>query len=161
MARLREARTCYDHLGGRLALDLLDGWATLGWLTRDDLGTVTALTPTGAHGFDGLGVVIPPAPSRPLLRSCLDWSEQHYHLAGALGCAIFDSMIHHNWLSRSKTDRSVEVTTTGSAVLAPFLHHPSRSERTRQPFRLHDPLDRPRRNTGINRHHQQNSAAAV
>lgn len=115
--RLREARSCYDHLAGRLALHLLDRWDRLGWVRRDAAGAVTELTSAGADGLAQLGVAVPANPTRPLVRSCLDWSERRYHLSGALGAAILRGCLDQGYLTRPHDDRSLTMTDLGAAKL--------------------------------------------
>ncbi|GAA3412969.1 hypothetical protein [Streptosporangium vulgare] len=94
---LREARTCYDHLAGRLGVELMSAMIGNGHLTGGDgtfdLARARQDRPTGyGHDVDytltasgeellaGLGLRLP-ARRRPV-RYCVDWSEQRHHLAG-------------------------------------------------------------------------------
>src|SRR3954471_20121255 len=99
-AALREARTCYDHLAGRLGVALLEGLVRRDALTRTDGGRGAdrrpedplaqqlqdgpyALGPRATEVFGELGVDLSEQVSRRrLLRFCVDWSEQRHHLAG-------------------------------------------------------------------------------
>ena len=76
---LRTARTCYDHLAGRLGVALADALSARGHVT---LGTDGGeVTEQGARFLDGFGAS--PAPGRRVFcRPCLDWSERRPHLAG-------------------------------------------------------------------------------
>ena len=94
--RLGEARTCYDHLAGRLGVALRDGMLANDLLT-DAHGL--AITPRGRNLLDELGVDVP-ASRRPLLRDCLDWTERREHLAGALPAAILQRALAAGWLHR-------------------------------------------------------------
>ena len=58
---------------------------------------------------------------RPLVRGCLDWSEQDLHLAGALGAAITARLFELGWIERRFRNRSVTVTTTGRDLLSAEL----------------------------------------
>jgi len=58
---------------------------------------------------------------RPLLRSCLDWTERRPHLAGRLGAAIAESMLGAGWLVRDSAGRSVAITALGRQRLASSL----------------------------------------
>jgi DNA-binding transcriptional ArsR family regulator len=94
--RLAQARTCYDHLAGRLGVSLRDGMLTKGLLTDQD---GLAITPHGRNTLTELGVDLPKT-RRPLLRDCLDWTERREHLAGALPAAILHRALTANWLTR-------------------------------------------------------------
>ena len=50
---------------------------------------------------------------RPLIRYCVDWSEQRHHLAGSLGAAIAQQMFELRWLRRAERTRAVHVTDDG------------------------------------------------
>jgi DNA-binding transcriptional ArsR family regulator len=94
--RLGEARTCYDHLAGRLGVALRDGMLAEGLLDdRDGL----AVTQHGRNTLAELGVDLPNT-RRPLLRDCLDWTERREHLAGALPAAILHRALNAGWLVR-------------------------------------------------------------
>src|SRR5262249_41476235 len=90
---MRRARTCYDHLAGRLGVAIADALVERGHVELGDDAGVT--TDAGVAFFASTGVPFPAAaPSstasttRPLCRPCLDWSERRPHLAGQLGAAL-------------------------------------------------------------------------
>jgi DNA-binding transcriptional ArsR family regulator len=139
-AALRRARTCYDHLAGRLGVAVTEGLITHGALTRTDgrsgagrgggdrLSSPVAVHPyeLGPHAgevFGRLGVdlaALDPR-ARPVLRFCVDWSEQRHHLAGALGAALLARLLDAGWLRRLPSHRAVEVTAAGRDGLAAVL----------------------------------------
>lgn len=94
--RLAEARTCYDHLAGRLGVALRDGMLAEGLLTDAD---GLAVTHHGRNVLNELGVEMKPT-RRPLIRDCLDWTERRDHLAGALPAAILHRALDAGWLVR-------------------------------------------------------------
>ena len=96
--RLADARTCYDHLAGRLGVALRDGLVDKG-LVDDRNGLV--VTDRGWHTFAALGIDVG-NPRRALLRDCLDWTERREHLAGALPAAILRRGLDAGWLSRDQ-----------------------------------------------------------
>jgi DNA-binding transcriptional ArsR family regulator len=116
-AAIRAARTCYDHLAGRLGVDLTEA------LVRDDVlvlrDTSYDLTPRGAETMAALGVDVEAARSRnrAFARACLDWSERRPHLAGALGAALADALLVKDWLRRRPNDRALTVTSQGKRAL--------------------------------------------
>jgi DNA-binding transcriptional ArsR family regulator len=94
--RLAHARTCYDHLAGRLGVALRDGMLAEGILSdRDGL----AVTQHGRNTLADLGIELPTT-RRSLLRECLDWTERREHLAGALPAAILHRSLEAGWLYR-------------------------------------------------------------
>jgi DNA-binding transcriptional ArsR family regulator len=106
---IRAARTCYDHLAGRLGVLLLDGLQREGILEVGD--SDVELTPAGRKRLEQLGVDLTPT-RRPLTRLCLDWSERRYHLAGALGAALTRRFFEMRWIERA-SGRAVRVTANG------------------------------------------------
>ena len=86
--QLRTARTCYDHLAGRLGVALTDVLVQRKHLRlAEDGGTVTRAGATCLAGF-GVSVDDVGKGRRTFCRPCIDWSERRPHLAGALGAAL-------------------------------------------------------------------------
>jgi len=112
-AALRAARTCYDHLAGRLAVDLADALTTRGYLEFNlDGGTVTQ---TGQDFLNSLGIDLEAArhAKRAFCRPCLDWSERRAHLAGAVGAALMHRSFDLGWVRRLDGTRAVAITPAG------------------------------------------------
>lgn len=115
---MRDARTCYDHLAGRLGVALSDALIGLGYVVLDD--GAGAVTEPGAAFLRDFGIDLgsPSRSSRPLCRACLDWSERRPHLAGRLGAALCTRCEELGWIERMKDSRAVTVTERGRAGLA-------------------------------------------
>ena len=113
---LQQARTCYDHLAGRLGVMLTDALVTRrAIIVSDSTGT---LTQAGRVLLEPLG--LEPAEERdrrPLCKPCLDWSERRTHLAGRLGALIARVAFERGWIRRKKDSRAVDVTEKGIAEL--------------------------------------------
>ncbi|MFC4147584.1 ArsR/SmtB family transcription factor [Micromonospora mangrovi] len=118
-AALAYARTCYDHLAGRLGVLLHDALLDRGLLDR---AGGLALTPAGVEWLAGIGVPVAPlrAARRPLVRDCLDWTERRPHLAGALGAALCRRFLDLGWTVRG-TGRAVRLSPAGGPALAAAL----------------------------------------
>jgi DNA-binding transcriptional ArsR family regulator len=133
-ARLRTARTCYDHLAGRLGVAVMTALLERGVLiggdgrydpSRDVHDALHSfghdiryeLTGSGREFLTELGVVLPSS-GRPLIRYCVDWTEQRHHLAGGVGRGLLDRFISASWLSRAPRGRALSVTAAGRVVLA-------------------------------------------
>src|SRR6188472_4550275 len=67
------------------------------------------LTDTGRGFLTGVGVEIPTG-KRPLVRYCVDWTEQHHHLSDGLGRAVFDRFLSAGWVKRVPRGRALLVT---------------------------------------------------
>ena len=119
-AALRAARTCYDHLAGRLGVALADALVAGGHVElTDDAGLVTE---TGVElvarmGIDAAGAAAARGRyARVLCRPCLDWSERRPHLAGAFGAALCTRGFQDGWIRRIDGTRAVTVTRKGERV---------------------------------------------
>lgn len=121
-AAMRAARTCYDHLAGRLGVALADALVAGGFAELDsDAGAVTA---DGMALFERLGLDVEALQARRGKRSgrvpcrpCLDWSERRHHLAGVLGAALCRHCFDQNWTRRIEGTRAVAVTPKGERML--------------------------------------------
>ena len=107
---LRTARTCYDHLAGRLGVALADSLcehrhvalgADGGEVTEDGRRFLRAF---GAEPADG---------KRVFCRPCLDWSERRPHIAGRLGAALAARSFELGWIARQRDTRAVAITPAG------------------------------------------------
>jgi DNA-binding transcriptional ArsR family regulator len=117
-AELATARSCYDHLAGEIAVGVYDQLVARGHLAVHDHRPT--LTESGATMFDLLGVDVNSLASarRPMVRSCIDWTERRHHLAGSLGAALLDRLLAEKWFSRARSGRALRVTDTGVDGLA-------------------------------------------
>lgn len=115
---LKRARTCYDHLAGRLGVSLTEALLARHVLQERD-GTFV-LAKKGTAWFEALGVDIHAARAqrRSFVRACLDWSERRPHLAGALGSELASTFFTRRWITRVPGNRAVAVTPSGSRWLA-------------------------------------------
>ncbi len=116
---MARGRTCYDHLAGRLGVAVLDA------LVDRDLIALrrgVALTEAGQRWLADLGVDVDDLARqrRPLLRTCLDWTERRPHLAGAVGAAVCTRFTDEGWVECG-TSRTVRVTDSGSRALRRLL----------------------------------------
>ncbi len=140
---LRTARTCYDHLAGQLgvaitsalleqeALITTDGIATVQRRGSDRLSApVTShpyeLGPDAAAVFARLGLDLDALEhgtgktTRPLLRFCMDWTEQQHHVAGRLGAVLLNAFISNEWVTRGSR-RAIRLTSLGASQLENHL----------------------------------------
>jgi len=113
---LARARLCYDHLAGRLGVELLEAMQRSGWLTSRDV----SLTAPGRASLTGLGLPVDDlaARRRPLVRACPDWTERRPHLAGGLGAALAAHFVERDWVRRRTRGRGLDITQAGSEALA-------------------------------------------
>lgn len=120
-SRLAEARTCYDHLAGAWGVAVFGALVDKGLVGIDD-GLV--LTPAGRSWFADLGAGASPEGSarRPMLKSCLDWTERRGHLGGSLGAALLRRAVEAGWLTAiPDLPRALTVTAQGRRAFADLL----------------------------------------
>lgn len=124
-ARLRRARTCYDHLAGEIAVELFDRLVDHG-LLRSGEGSLLEVTEAGRDGFAAMGVSFDSlaAGRRPLARSCLDWTERRHHLAGALGAALLQHLLASGTVAKTGDGRALRVAEEGADHLGRLFRPP-------------------------------------
>jgi len=128
---VRFARTCYDHLAGMLGTELMtsllerdlltggDGVFDLDAAREDRLAAPGfdldyRLTSAGVRELKAFGIDFDSLPPRrPLIRYCVDWSEQRHHLAGSLGAAIATRMLELGWVRKAQRSRALHVSDEG------------------------------------------------
>jgi len=120
-AALRAARTCYDHLAGRLGVAVAEALAGSGYVElAADAGLVTE---AGIEFFGRIGIELDAIATcngsrsaRILCRPCLDWSERRPHIAGAIGAALCAHSFAQDWIRRGNGTRAVTITSKGERV---------------------------------------------
>lgn len=120
MDRMRIARSCYDHLAGRLGVAVTEALTESGALQATSDGF--SLGPR-REVFERLGVDLDwaHAQRRAFARACLDWTERRPHIAGSIGAAIRDRFLSQRWVTRSRADRSLTITERGEESLERLL----------------------------------------
>lgn len=111
---LKDARTCYSHLAGRLGVALADALVAERWLEDD--GRVYRVTPKGARSLRALGIEATGRAQAPA-RRCLDWTERRPHVAGAVGTALAELALRRGWVRRRRGTRALLVTPSGRTQL--------------------------------------------
>lgn len=113
MRRLREARSCYDHLAGRVGVTVTQAMLDRRALTsrRGEF----ALTRAGERLLWDLDIDVVSLKSvrRGLVRPCMDWTERRPHVAGSVGAALLERFLDRRWLERNPADRALRVTAAG------------------------------------------------
>ncbi|RPI46893.1 MAG: ArsR family transcriptional regulator [Betaproteobacteria bacterium] len=116
-AAMRLARTCYDHLAGRLGVAIADALVKDGHIVLTNDGGL--VTENGAQLLARIGIDVASLNTdrggrgRMLCRPCLDWSERRPHLAGALGAALCALSLQQDWIRRRHGTRAVIITAKG------------------------------------------------
>jgi transposase len=112
----REARVCYDHVAGRLGIEIMNAMVKQGHLEPVDAAGMGAgevrytATADGGAFLEELGVRVPP--SRRPVRYHGDSTEEGPHLSGVLGRALLSRFVDLGWVRRQKRQR-LDITSDG------------------------------------------------
>jgi DNA-binding transcriptional ArsR family regulator len=119
---IRYARTCYDHLAGKVAVQIAHSFEQQNLLTRSGKGY--DVTPEGEQWLKRLRIDVAELQQsrRPFALQCLDWSERQYHIAGLLGAALLERFFALNYLARTKRTRCIRITLDGKKALNRLLN---------------------------------------
>jgi DNA-binding transcriptional ArsR family regulator len=115
---LRDARSCYNHLAGRIGVEVTKRLQSAS-LLRAAPEKRFELTGAGDQWFASLGIdtsKLKPG-VRGIARQCLDWTEREHHLAGPLGVALLTAFLERHWLRREQTGRALQITPIGRSEL--------------------------------------------
>lgn len=114
---MRFARTCYDHLAGRVGVALAQSLLNDGSLREGR--EAFEITPAGETKLEKLGLDLASLHKgrRAVASRCLDWSERTPHLGGALGAALLKELEARKWVLRAKGTRAVTLTQVGGEGL--------------------------------------------
>jgi DNA-binding transcriptional ArsR family regulator len=115
--QLRSARTCYDHLAGKLGIQLIQALHDHNILQFEEQDRRYRVTEEGTRFLTQFGIDLEQLQElrRAFALPCLDWSERRYHLAGALGAAFADRFFQLGWIERLPAGRAVRLTESGRA----------------------------------------------
>jgi DNA-binding transcriptional ArsR family regulator len=114
---MRQARTCYDHMAGRLAVAITDALISRKFIMLEERSGL--ITDEGQQFLSSIGLDLAShsKSGRPLCRTCLDWSERRMHLGGRLGAALLEKSIERNWVRPIKDSRALAITRDGETGL--------------------------------------------
>jgi DNA-binding transcriptional ArsR family regulator len=112
------ARSCYDHLAGRIAVELSSALERSEVICRRSERDYE-LGRAGRVWFTDLGIDVDALrySRRAFARQCLDWTERRPHIAGALGAALYSRLIDLGWIARRRNTRALRVTHRGAREL--------------------------------------------
>src|SRR5215470_5707013 len=113
---LRFARTCYDHLAGKLGVAIADALVAKNYVVLgQDGGEVNE---AGARFLCEFGADLTSRRGKRIFcRPCIDWSERRYHVAGLVGAEICRCCLERGWLARVRDTRAKNITPAGRTGL--------------------------------------------
>lgn len=117
LKQIRYARTCYDHLAGRLGVEITEKLLDKEFIILEKGEYI--VTEQGEKWFLNFGINIEKAniKRRVFAKPCLDWSERRYHISGWLGSAIAKLFFEQEWITKTDKNRAVHLTRKGMKLL--------------------------------------------
>jgi len=112
--QMRELRSCYDHLAGRIAVELSSR------IIDEDKAGAAQLSLQGVSLLERIGIDLDQLRSgrRAVCRVCVDWSERRPHVAGAVGAAILTRLTTLGWVKVRPSGRALILTAAGELGLS-------------------------------------------
>jgi DNA-binding transcriptional ArsR family regulator len=112
-ADIKICRSCYDHLAGRVGVQLTDALVAKKLILLK--GNEYSLTRKGRIFFEDFGIDVENLKNerRQFARACLDWSERRYHIAGAFGAALLKKLFDLDYFRKMKNSRALIITSMG------------------------------------------------
>jgi DNA-binding transcriptional ArsR family regulator len=119
---LQEARTCYDHLAGKLGVGITESMLSAGYLQKEE--KEFEITQKGKQFLIDFGIDIDELKRkrRSFSHACLDWSERRHHLGGALGNGLMRHFYELEWIVQVPSIRAVKVTDKGKQGFKNFFN---------------------------------------
>ncbi|MEU9242536.1 winged helix-turn-helix domain-containing protein [Streptomyces sp. NPDC048385] len=118
---LKAARRCYDHVAGDLGVTVMQGLLDRGAITRTGKGpTAYRLTSTGRDMLGDINVRDTGGPPA-VVRHCVDWTSDRYHLAGRVGADILSAFLARDWVTQERDSRILAVGHEGKRGIARWL----------------------------------------
>jgi DNA-binding transcriptional ArsR family regulator len=110
---MRKARVCYDHLAGEMGVTLFDALLKSGRVALKD--DTLRITRRGEMFFRDQGIDLQTLSRgrRAMCKTCLDWSQRRFHLAGGLGAALLERLVGSGWARREPGGRTLHFSPDG------------------------------------------------
>jgi len=117
------ARTCYSHLAGKLAIEIVAALQKRGYLIPRE-PRIFEVTKRGQAWFHDFGISVGESQLKHsrFARRCLDWTERRHHLAGKLGSAVLTRLRELRWVAPIRGSRALRVTLQGQEEFQKLLN---------------------------------------
>jgi DNA-binding transcriptional ArsR family regulator len=123
------ARTCYDHVAGKLGVSIFNALADSNAIIYADPGQPifaehVRMGINAEKMFNALGVDLRKISQtrRKYAYACLDWTEKKPHLAGAVGAALCHAIMEQKWVTRNEEKRVLRLTDLGRKSLKEIIN---------------------------------------
>jgi DNA-binding transcriptional ArsR family regulator len=110
---LQNARTCFDHLAGKLGVGITESMLNEGYFIKEEKDFL--VTNKGEQFLTDIGINLDETKRkrRSFSHACLDWSERRHHIGGALGNGLMRHFFDLGWILQVDSIRAVKVTDKG------------------------------------------------
>jgi DNA-binding transcriptional ArsR family regulator len=124
------ARTCYDHLAGKLGVSIFNSLVNHNAIIYNQpiidpayFSKEITLGINADKTFKAFGVDLSSIASshRKYAYACLDWTEKQSHLAGTLGAAVYHAMTEQKWIATHEEKRVITITDSGKKALKEII----------------------------------------
>lgn len=107
------ARTCYDHLAGEMAVRICEAMLKARWVAQE--GRDFRVTQLGEKELAALDIDLDAVrrSRRVFARACVDLTQRRPHIGGALGAALLHLYVARGWILRARRSRVVSITPRG------------------------------------------------
>lgn len=110
------ARSCYNHIAGRLGVLMTERLVALDVLTLRDDAVMSG--PHYRAFLDDIGIESPSISSgKAPAKLCLDWTERRHHISGPLATVLMEKFLEAHWLQRRTGSRALTITDRGFDAL--------------------------------------------
>jgi DNA-binding transcriptional ArsR family regulator len=99
---LCDARRCYNHLAGRLGVDLAQAFLRLGYASPNPRGREAKITASGMKWLTGVGIEVR---QQGTFRLCMDGTERRPHFAGPTATALLKYLEERKLVIPDRSDR--------------------------------------------------------
>jgi DNA-binding transcriptional ArsR family regulator len=119
-SRFAEARCCYQHLAGSIAVELAAALEGAGHITNT--GDHFRLEQKGQDLFRQLGILTGGEGNARLTgKRCIDVSHRRGHIGGALGASILSWMLKKDWLRKQASERAFVIPPHGRTEIRQLI----------------------------------------
>ncbi|APH19726.1 winged helix-turn-helix transcriptional regulator [Clostridium botulinum] len=111
-------RVCYDHLAGKIGVQITDWLLEKNYIVKSEAGWSLSIEGENFFESNGVNIELLKKEKRCYCRMCLDWSERKHHVAGSVGKALMDIFFNNQWIERTGDSRAIKLTTKGKEQLS-------------------------------------------
>lgn len=114
---LKEARSCYSHIAGKLGVALYKTFINNNLIIEKN--HQVEITNNGNSFFTKMGLNIESIKleSGIFIKLCMDWTERDFHLSGNFGKTLFNHFLDNDYVIRNANNRSLQLTIKGKNFL--------------------------------------------